>query len=210
MLVILANSFILTLDKYPISEELSDTYDNMNGVFAIFFIVDMIIKMTSLGIKNYFTKDAMNSFDFVVVVISTVDLAMNPPKWFIISDVGAIADFGIISLLRCFRLFRILKFALQFSSVKKLLHKIIMCFYDLGSFMVLFGLFILINALLGMQFYSNRFRFDENGNWIEDINSDAWRNAFEKSRSNFDDFSSAVASVFQIITTESWTSILFR
>ena len=42
--------------------------------YAIFFI-EMIIKLIGFGIKHYF-RDFFNIFDFIVVIISTIDILL--------------------------------------------------------------------------------------------------------------------------------------
>ena len=43
--------------------------------FFTVFLVEMLIKVTGLGYYEYF-KDQFNSFDFSIVVISSVDVIM--------------------------------------------------------------------------------------------------------------------------------------
>lgn len=47
----------------------------------------------------------------------------------------------------------------------------------------------------GMQFFSNRLRFDKDGIVIDTIGSTAWINAASRPRHNFDDFSHSFATV---------------
>ena len=73
--------------------------------------------------------------------------------------------------------------------------------------MILLMVLILIYTVVGLQFFANTFHFDANGQNIKKIGTEAWINAYEIARYNFDDFSSSFASVFQIITTENWNDI---
>ena len=153
----------------------------------------------------------MNAFDLFVVLASVVDLAVEPPSiWGSGAGLGSLSSVSsVISMLRCFRLFRIVKLALKVKSLKILFGRIIKTFYDLNSFVLLLGLILFIYTVAGLQFFSNRFRFDEYGRVIEAIGSTSWQNAYEVSRYCFDDFSLAFASVFQILTTKSWNDIMF-
>lgn len=93
--------------------------------------------------------------------------------------------------------------------MRTLISKVIRTVTDLGNFALLLLLFLYIYTLVGMQFFANRFRFDENGHPYHEINSEKWRHAENWSRSNFDDFPHSFATIFQILTTENWNSVLY-
>jgi len=44
---------------------------SMNYVFACIFIIEAILKMIGLGVKDYF-KDKWNQFDFIIVILMIV------------------------------------------------------------------------------------------------------------------------------------------
>ena len=87
--------------------------------------------------------------------------------------------------------------------------RIVKTFYHLGAFVILLGVLLLVYTIAGMQFFANRFRFNDAGAPITDIGSQEWINAPEISRYNFDDFSLSFATVFQCLTTENWNDIMF-
>jgi hypothetical protein len=72
---IVCNTILLGLDKHPqeAMEELVIEYINL--VFYTLFLLEMIIKLTGLGFNGYF-KDYSNAFDFVIVILSTVDVVI--------------------------------------------------------------------------------------------------------------------------------------
>jgi voltage-gated sodium channel len=43
-------------------------------VFYTIFVVELIFKLGGLGFKEYF-KDKFNAFDFLIVVVSSIDVA---------------------------------------------------------------------------------------------------------------------------------------
>ena len=49
--------------------------DFLNFIFFVVFLLEMFIKQTATGFKMYF-KDNYNTFDCVVVIVSTIDLAL--------------------------------------------------------------------------------------------------------------------------------------
>lgn len=46
-----------------------------NFMFYVVFVVEMIIKFLGLGFTIYF-KDSANVFDFIVVIVSSVDFVL--------------------------------------------------------------------------------------------------------------------------------------
>jgi voltage-dependent calcium channel L type alpha-1D len=75
---------------------------------------------------------------------------------------------GAVSALRAFRLFRIVKLARSWESLKILLDSIAHTIAAIGNFTILLGLFIYVYALMGMQFYAGKLRFDSDGNYDAD------------------------------------------
>ncbi len=203
--LICANAVIFMSDHYPIQTEFSDALDLANAILSILFTIELIIKVLGSSVKKYF-KDYFKVFDFAIVAVALIEVVIQPPAYF---TGGRTNSSSIsISIVRCFRLFRMLKLAIRFESLKILLTRILKTFLDLFSFMILLFLFLFICTLIGMQFFANSFRFDSDGYVITGINSYEWKNAHEISRYNFDDFNNAFASVFQIMSTENWNVLL--
>ena len=203
--LILANALIFMLDHYPIQTQFSDALDLVNAILAILFSLELVIKLLGSNIMKY-CRDVFKIFDAVVVVFALIEVSIQPPSYF---TEGRTKSSGIsISIIRCFRLFRMIKLAVRFEALKILLTRILKTFLDLFSFMILLLLFLFICTLIGMQFFANSFRFDSDGYVITSINSYEWKHAYEISRYNFDDFNNAFASVFQIMSTENWNVLL--
>ena len=208
--LILINCLVLMSDHYPMNVGVENGLSVTNAVLTILFLFEMLLLLTAKGPVHY-TSDAMNSFDAFVVIASCIDLAIEPTIFGTYgANLGSVSSVSsVISMLRCFRLFRIIKLALKVESLKLLFARIIKTFYDLNSFVLLLGVFLFVYTVAGLQFFSNRFRFDENNRVIEEIGSDAWINAASISQYCFDNFSLSFASVFQILTTENWNDIMF-
>jgi hypothetical protein len=209
--LIMTNCIILMSDHYPMSTVSNDFLDVSNAFLTIIFFFEMCVFLGAQG-PSFYTRDYMNMFDAFVVMASLVDLCLEPPS--ILGSTGAglgslSSVSSVISMLRCFRLFRIVKLALKVKSLKILFARIIKTFFDLNSFALLLGLILFIYTVAGLQFFSNRFRFDEYGRVIQTIRSTEWENAYEVSTYCFDNFSLAFATVFQILTTENWNDIMF-
>ena len=61
-----------------------------------------------------------------------------------------------------------------------------------------------------MQFFANLFHFDSNGFVIPNINSPEWIYAPDQPRSTFDTFTFAFLTVFQIVTIDNWSIVMFN
>ena len=72
---IILNTIVLGFDGYPANVEVSILIEHINMFFILIFVIEMILKMIGIGFKMYF-KDAANIFDFIVVVISMVDVVL--------------------------------------------------------------------------------------------------------------------------------------
>ena len=205
------NSIVLMCDHYPMNEDTGNTLDLLNAILTIIFTGEMAVNIIARGF-SFYIKDFMSGFDGFVVIASLFDLGLAPPSYFGSTglDVSGFAALSsTISLLRCFRLFRMIKLGLKIKSLKILLFRIVKTFYHLGAFVILLCVLLFCFTVAGLQFFSNRFHFDEAGDVITDIGSPEWVNAAEISRYNFDDFSLSFASVFQLLTTENWNDIMF-
>lgn len=211
--IILANCVILMSDHYPIENSVSMGLDATNAMLSIFFTIELMLKLFGNGVRQY-SRDLFGMFDAMVVVISIVDICLSPPVAFMKngdstkSELSSASSF--ISILRCFRLFRMIKLAIQFGSIKSLLERVVNTFLDLTNYMLLLLIFLVIYTIVGVQFYANVFHFDEQGNPITSYGSSTWRLAPEISRYNFDNFNNAFASVFQIMTTENWNVVAYN
>ena len=72
-ILIILNTVVLAMDRYPISPELTEQYDVLNFSFGVAFLMEMLLKLLGLGLGGYF-KTNFNRFDFVVVMFSIVEV----------------------------------------------------------------------------------------------------------------------------------------
>jgi hypothetical protein len=70
-IMILLNTLVMCLDKYPSSDQYQMVLDYCNLGFVVIFTVEAIIKIFGFGPNYYFYLD-WNKFDFAVVVLSLV------------------------------------------------------------------------------------------------------------------------------------------
>ncbi|GAA6097064.1 voltage-dependent N-type calcium channel subunit alpha-1B isoform X3, partial [Tachysurus ichikawai] len=152
-------------------------------VFLGLFLCEMTLKMYGLGPRNYF-HSSFNCFDFGVIVGSIFEVVLAT------SQNGA--SFGI-SVLRALRLLRIFKVTKYWNSLRNLVVSLLNSMKSIISLLFLLFLFIVVFALLGMQLFGGQFNFDN-----------------ETPTTNFDNFPSAIMTVFQILTGEDWNAVMYH
>jgi Ion transport protein len=178
LLVIICNTVVLSTDHQDMSPTFEQFLNISNVIFAQIFALEMILKWIGNGMRAYFS-DAFDVFDGFVVVVSELELFMT-------------GGGSGITVLRTFRLLRVLKFLRDWHSLRKLLSVVLASVNDLLYFSMVLVLFIFIFAVLGMQLFRGKFTFDN-----------------ETVRPNFDSFGWSVVTVFQIISGENWSAVMF-
>ncbi|GMI01219.1 hypothetical protein TrST_g7004 [Triparma strigata] len=209
--MIVVNTVVLACESYPMAPSADTNLEIINFVLTLLFAIEMVVKVGGYGWKRYL-GDTMNCFDGVIVFISVVELMIMPPNFIKEAD-GSGVDIGGVSALRSFRLFRIFKLAREWVSMRIILHKIMLTAIEISNFSVLLGLFMYIYALIGMQFFANRFKFDDDGLAIpigspHPQTNEEWHK-IHSSRANFDDFHFSFISVFQILSGENWNVVMY-
>merc|ERR1719270_2456606 len=109
-----------------------------NWVFTLLFTVECAFKLLSFGPKNYF-KDSWNTFDFITVVGSIV-------------DVTKLVQIGFLKLFRAARLIKLLRRSV---SVRILLYTFVQSFKALPYVCLLMGILFFIYAIIGMQMFGS-------------------------------------------------------
>jgi hypothetical protein len=117
VLAIIVNTFVLSLDRYPISNDEAGVLEAVNGAMTYVFLGEMIIMITGLG-PNEYSRDSFNLFDATVVVLSIVELIIKT------ASVSSNSN-GAFSALRAVRLLRVFKLARSWVSFRQLLSKMI-------------------------------------------------------------------------------------
>jgi hypothetical protein len=76
VLCIIGNIVVLAMDRYPIPKNETSYLESFNLGFFLVFFVEMILKLSGLGLKQYF-KEPFNAFDCLIVIISLVDISLS-------------------------------------------------------------------------------------------------------------------------------------
>jgi hypothetical protein len=109
IMAIIANTFILSLDRYPISSAEAGVLEVINEAMTYTFLAEMLIMIAGLG-PNEYARDSFNLFDATVVVLSIVEI--------IIKMAGVGFTNGAFSALRAVRLLRVFKLARSWTSFR--------------------------------------------------------------------------------------------
>jgi hypothetical protein len=154
----------------------------------------MIIKLFGLGLKEY-VRDKFNLFDAFIVILSVVDNIM-------FYTVGSNVSGGGVIILRSIRLLRVFKLARNWKSLRVLMSKMINTLPNLASFgLLLFG-FLIVFVILGLQFFSGTVYLDENDQVVDADHGIPPPN-------NFENLYNATTSVFAVMMTDNWNTIMY-
>ncbi|XP_076122841.1 voltage-dependent T-type calcium channel subunit alpha-1H [Alosa pseudoharengus] len=183
MIAILINTLSMGIEYHEQPDELTDILEISNIVFTSMFVLEMLFKLLAFGVFGYI-KNPYNIFDGIIVVISV---------WEIIGQ----ADGGL-SVLRTFRLLRVLKLVRFLPALRRQLVVLMKTMDNVATFCMLLMLFIFTFSILGMHLFGCKFSTTtENGDTIPD-------------RKNFDSLLWAIVTVFQILTQEDWNVVLYN
>ncbi|XP_061080388.1 voltage-dependent P/Q-type calcium channel subunit alpha-1A-like isoform X3 [Conger conger] len=216
---IIANCIVLALeqhlpdgDKTPMSERLDDTEPYFIGIFCF----ESGIKILALGFafhKGSYLRNGWNVMDFVVVLTG------------ILSTVGS--DFDLRTL-RAVRVLRPLKLVSGIPSLQVVLKSIMKAMIPLLQIGLLLFFAILMFAIIGLEFYMGKFHTTCYNIITMEIEEEFPCGKEAPSRlcpngtvcqgywlgpnygiTQFDNILFAVLTVFQCITMEGWTDLLY-
>ncbi|XP_077162605.1 voltage-dependent N-type calcium channel subunit alpha-1B isoform X4 [Paroedura picta] len=217
---IIANCIVLALeqhlpdgDKTPMSERLDDTEPYFIGIFCF----EAGIKIIALGFvfhKGSYLRNGWNVMDFVVVLTG------------ILATAGTQFD---LRTLRAVRVLRPLKLVSGIPSLQVVLKSIMKAMVPLLQIGLLLFFAIVMFAIIGLEFYMGKFHkacfSNETEERVEDFPCGEEPPARQCDKgtvcqkywegpnfgiTNFDNILFAVLTVFQCITMEGWTDILYN
>uniref|UniRef100_A0A8C0K3V6 Calcium voltage-gated channel subunit alpha1 H n=1 Tax=Canis lupus dingo TaxID=286419 RepID=A0A8C0K3V6_CANLU len=183
MVAILTNTLSMGVEYHEQPDELTSALEISNIVFTSMFALEMLLKLLACGPLGYI-RNPYNIFDGIIVVISV---------WEIIGQ----ADGGL-SVLRTFRLLRVLKLVRFMPALRRQLVVLMKTMDNVATFCMLLMLFIFIFSILGMHLFGCKFSLTtDTGDTVPD-------------RKNFDSLLWAIVTVFQILTQEDWNVVLYN
>ncbi|MCI4385501.1 hypothetical protein PGIGA_G00051090 [Pangasianodon gigas] len=183
MIAILINTISMGIEHHNQPEELTNVLEVCNIVFTSMFTLEMILKLTAFGFFEYL-RNPYNIFDGIIVIISVCEIIGQ-------SDGG-------LSVLRTFRLLRVIKLVRFMPALRRQLVVLMKTMDNVATFCMLLMLFIFIFSILGMHIFGCKFSLKtEAGDTVPD-------------RKNFDSLLWAIVTVFQILTQEDWNMVLYN
>ncbi|MBF0383461.1 MAG: ion transporter [Magnetococcales bacterium] len=165
--VIIFNAIILGLQTSAnISDSVLSLLDIADQVCLSIFIVEIVLKLFIYRLK--FFKDGWNVFDFLVVGIALI-----PSQ-------------GGLSVLRAFRIFRVMRLITTIHSMRRVVHGMIEAIPGVGSVGGLLIIVFYIGAVMTTNFFGSHFP--------------EW----------FGDLGKSMYTLFQVMTLESWSMGIVR
>lgn len=146
--------------------------------------MEFVFKLGAFRFKNYFS-DAWNSFDFIIVAGSFVDI--------IYSEFSPGGNMISINFFRLFRVMRLVKLLSKGEGIRTLLWTFIKSFQALPWVAILIGLIFFIYGVVGMQVF---------GKIAMQEGTNIHRN------NNFQTFTQALLVLFRSATGEAWQEIM--
>uniref|UniRef100_A0AAF5DMJ9 Voltage-dependent T-type calcium channel subunit alpha n=1 Tax=Strongyloides stercoralis TaxID=6248 RepID=A0AAF5DMJ9_STRER len=220
LVAILLNTLLMGVEYHQQPEWLTTILEYSNYFFTGLFAFEMLLKIIADGLFGYLA-DGFNLFDGGIVALSVLEIFQEGK--------------GGLSVLRTFRLLRILKLVRFMPALRYQLVVMLRTMDNVTVFFGLLALFIFIFSILGMNLFGCKFcKIDEgisgpDSKKCERKNFDSllWAliTVFQCSwndivwmpilscdcfRMDFDSFLHAIVTVFQILTQEDWNMVLFN
>lgn len=169
-------------------------------VFTIVFIIEALLKIVSMGFLlggGTYLKDSWNRIDFIIVVMSLIEL-------FVIDG-----NYSIVRIFRLVRTLRPLRFINQNLSIKVLVTALLESIVAILNVGIVIFVIYLIFAILGVslfagKFYSCTLPIIDNMQDCEDFGY-SWKNAI----SNFDNVYEAMLTLFTVSSLEGWPTVMY-
>ncbi|CAJ0564538.1 unnamed protein product, partial [Mesorhabditis spiculigera] len=188
LVAILVNTLSMGVEYHNQPEMLTHILEYSNYFFTGLFAFEMLLKVIADGLFGYLS-DGFNLFDGGIVALSVLELFQEGK--------------GGLSVLRTFRLLRILKLVRFMPALRYQLMVMLKTMDNVTVFFGLLILFIFIFSILGMNLFGCKFCKLEPGKG----QNLPWKKC---ERKNFDSLLWALITVFQILTQEDWNMVLFN
>ncbi|XP_068915162.1 voltage-dependent T-type calcium channel subunit alpha-1G-like [Tenebrio molitor] len=194
LLAILINTLSMGIEYHNQPDYLTHLVETSNVIFSAIFAVEMLLKVIAEGLFGYISN-GFNVFDGIIVILSGIELFQR--------FLGQSHTDSGLSVLRTFRLLRILKLVRFMPNLRRQLFVMLRTMDNVAVFFSLLILFIFIFSILGMNLFGCKFceNHDDNKKCLSDQDKD-------KDRKNFDSLLWALVTVFQILTQEDWNVVL--
>ncbi|RZF39363.1 hypothetical protein LSTR_LSTR000884 [Laodelphax striatellus] len=229
LLTIFANCVALAVyTPYPASDSnnTNAVLEKIEYIFLVIFTVECMMKIIAYGFvahQGAYLRNGWNLLDFTIVVIGMISTVLSHLM---------IEGFDV-KALRAFRVLRPLRLVSGVPSLQVVLNSILCAMIPLLHIALLVLFVIIIYAIIGLELFSGKLHKtcynNETGEMMAEPHpcSDPGEGGFECSVygeeyycgpdwegpnfgiTNFDNFGLAMLTVFQCITLEGWTDVLY-
>ncbi|XP_018307177.1 ca[2+]-channel protein alpha[[1]] subunit D isoform X1 [Mycetomoellerius zeteki] len=227
LMTIFANCVALAVyTPYPCSDSnLTNQYlEKIEYVFLVIFTVECVMKIIAYGFVAHpgaYLRNGWNLLDFTIVVIGMVSTVLT-----ILMKEGF-----DVKALRAFRVLRPLRLVSGVPSLQVVLNSILRAMVPLLHIALLVLFVIIIYAIIGLELFSGKMHKTCRHNITDEIMDDPvpcgsggfqcyQTGAYYCSKqfwegpnygiTNFDNFGLSMLTVFQCITLEGWTDVLYN
>ncbi|XP_017859544.1 PREDICTED: voltage-dependent calcium channel type D subunit alpha-1 isoform X2 [Drosophila arizonae] len=222
LLTIFANCIALAVyTPYPGSDSnvTNQTLEKVEYIFLVIFTAECVMKILAYGFvlhNGAYLRNGWNLLDFTIVVIGAISTALS----------HLMKDAFDVKALRAFRVLRPLRLVSGVPSLQVVLNSILKAMVPLFHIALLVIFVIIIYAIIGLELFSGKLhktcRDEVTGEYEEDVRPCGigrlcpegmkcygnWAGP-NSGITNFDNFGLAMLTVFQCVTLEGWTDVLY-
>ncbi|KAG8186903.1 hypothetical protein JTE90_022871 [Oedothorax gibbosus] len=214
---------VFTPFPYGDSNSVNATLEKVEYIFLVIFTGECVMKIIAYGLflhPGSYLRNGWNGLDFVIVVIGVISTALS----------NLMKEGFDVKALRAFRVLRPLRLVSGVPSLQVVLNSILKAMIPLLHIALLVIFVIIIYAIIGLELFSGKMHktcFDNiTGQIALEIPHPCGDAGFvcqgvgqvcrlywegpNHGIINFDNFGQAMLTVFQCVTNEGWTNVLYN
>ncbi|CAF0833175.1 unnamed protein product [Rotaria sordida] len=191
-----------------------------NYIFTAIFTIEMMIKVIASGLifgPNTYLHSGWNVMDGFLVIISIVDIGIVVNRGSITSSTESDTTSNNLSVLKVFRLLRILRplsFINRAPSLKLVAQTLLSSLKSIGHIVIICCIFFLIFGILGVQLFKGKFYYCKGPlaynvttrQQCEAMSDHRWQNQ----QYNFDNLGQALLTLFILALKDGWVQIMYN
>ena len=154
LIIILANSILLGFIRYPMKNQDMNRVEYGLMIFIFYFFFELVIRISAMGIRN-FSKDLENLVETLTVIFGLSNFIYEKSQGIELNE-----NNNLLKAIRSLMLLRIIKVMNFFKSIKLIMKTIRQTIWKMLDFVIVVFIFMFVAALVGMQLFAYRVRFD--------------------------------------------------
>ncbi|XP_046574320.1 sodium channel protein 1 brain-like [Haliotis rubra] len=156
VLIIFLNMIVMGIEHYNQSDAVSQVLDIMNIIFTTVFTLEAMVKL--IGLRWHYFRQAWNVFDFIIVILSILDITVSQLQSGVVLD-DLLSDVFVtptlLRVVRIFRIGRVLRLIKAAKGIRKLLFALIISLPAIFNIGALLFLILYIYAIIGLSSFGN-------------------------------------------------------